>query len=1069
MYSIKIDFPFSNINDENYVLTLYASRNGAFANAIDAMDADTRCFSKKNTQTIDGNAITSYEGTLVGDVIAEDDDREDVFQPLVASKLKFNLACQQFPTWLMDICDYYTNVKVVLCAKSGMINIERWRGYLMANTLNMTVVNEMMACPLVAVDEVGIAKYLKFKENYSPSDATPSLLSLFGTYWTLNHTNNFADLYSLLGLTASGNLFVAHDLQYRDHNGNLVNNILALCVNLERFFLDRDATWGDVFSDICTFIGVAFCIGGTSNGGNDRYILSGTDYWYNKYLIYTFGSSAYTQQSSRLFADLGNQAKVGGDLQCTYKPCEWKGVKVKSTPSRPPIHKYLENDNVKAIPPASGHAEWCETRIGKNRSNLITIDEYKYRVFQYAEIVDKEDQWISEAEYVSMENCNLASDARVVGMTDGCFPLTDAALGHLRPQPTDVDSMDFALSKWGMIVAKIGSYETPRQKISANLNNYFVILNNKWGREYWNSDNIVSAVDYTAAVIGTLYPFAGDKSIRPNNESFLSIDFSALFLNENIGSDVRIIENNALQSDLKGKIQSVFPIFDSFHDWSDTNDDFNGSLVESSHNAVNSYYPYVIARLSIGNYYWDGSAWVYKTGSVNLPTFNLPLIPTGSPKWYNVSTGYMHGEVDNYYYVECRPRVGTSDNVFRIPLTGLSTSLQPLSGQVKLEIFGRVPFFNGYDPTIGDTRFNNILMVLISDIEIKFTDEAYYIDGKDIDTVGKTIVDANSTTKKLKEVDINMSSPTIEGVFDNCLVYDDGAKWVNLQKLIHGGKENTAEEILSKEMAAVMCDQQAFIEFSRNFDLSSGDIYNVGLTVNGLTEMAGYFAPLTRKFNWTKGFLRWKMQKVTVDDPGDVSKYIQSGLMLHMDGKLQGDTANAWTSLVGGYKFTATGSPVFNADNVQFDGSSRLGNNSFTAPLADGATIEVVFESTGETGVIFSPTASSKKIAAGLFTSGFLWNIYSNGRRYPVISNGSVSVNADRCLYNGVPQTSNGNSYFGSSTALVNSIGCRYNSGSYNYFFTGKIYSIRIYNRKLSESEMLQNLNVDRARFNIGL
>ena len=105
MYSIKIDFPFSNINDENYVLTLYASRTGAFANAISAMDADTKCFSKKTTQTIDGNVVTSYEGTLVGDVIAEDDEREDVFQPLVASKLKFNMACQQFPTWLMDICD----------------------------------------------------------------------------------------------------------------------------------------------------------------------------------------------------------------------------------------------------------------------------------------------------------------------------------------------------------------------------------------------------------------------------------------------------------------------------------------------------------------------------------------------------------------------------------------------------------------------------------------------------------------------------------------------------------------------------------------------------------------------------------------------------------------------------------------------------------------------------------------------------------------------------------------------------------------------------------------------------
>ena len=868
MYSIKIDFPFSNINDENYVLTLYASRTGAFANAISAMDADTKCFSKKTTQTIDGNVITSYEGTLVGDVIAEDDEREDVFQPLVASKLKFNMACQQFPTWLMDICDYYTNVKVVLCAKSGMINIERWRGYLMANTLNMTVVNEMMACPLVAVDEVGIAKYLKFKENYASSNATPTLLDLFGTYWTLNHTNNFAYLYSLLGLNASGNLFVARDLQYRDHNGDPVNNIMALCINLERFFLERDATWGDVFADLCTYLGVVLCIGGTSNGGNDKYILSGTDYSYGKHLIYTFGSSNYSQQSSRLFADLGNQDKVGADLQCTYKPCEWKGVKVTSTPERPPVHKYLDQDNVKPIAPASGHAEWCETRIGKDRGNITTIDDYKYRVFQYTQIVDKEDQWIAEAEYVTMENCNLASDARTVGMTDGYFPLTDSALGHQRPQSTDTDSLDFALSKWGLITARIGSYETPRQKISADLKDYFVILNNKWGRKYWDSGSIVTAVDYTAAVIGSLYPFASDKSIRPNNSSYLSLDLSAIFLNENIGSDVRIIEqvgnHNEPVHDLKGKIQDVFPITDSFHDWSDTGDSFNGSLVATSTNAVNSYYPYIIVRLSIGNYYWNGSAWVYRSGDTNLPTFNLPLIPTGSPKWYNVATGYMHGEVDNYYYIECRPRVGTSDNVFRIPLAGLSTHSQPLSGQVKLEIFGRVPYFNGFNPSIGSVRYNNILMVLISDIEIRFTDDAYYKDGLDIDTVGRTIVDATSTTKKMKEVEINLNTPTVDGVFSNCLVYDDGQYWVNLQKVHHSGSgaEKTMEDILSNEMAAIMCNEQEFVEFSRRFDRLTGNIYNVGFTVGSLTEISGTFLPLTRKFNWTKGTVRLKMQRV---------------------------------------------------------------------------------------------------------------------------------------------------------------------------------------------------------------
>lgn len=222
--------------------------------------------------------------------------------------------------------------------------------------------------------------------------------------------------------------------------------------------------------------------------------------------------------------------------------------------------------------------------------------------------------------------------------------------------------------------------------------------------------------------------------------------------------------------------------------------------------------------------------------------------------------------------------------------------------------------------------------------------------------------------------------------------------------------------------------------------------------------------------DWSAGVMTLTLQRVSEQRSvvgADVNDYVQDGLVLHLDGIEKGDTANAWTSLVGGYKFTATGSPVFNANNVQFDGSSRLGNNSFTAPLANGATIEVVFSNEGTIGVIFSPTAGSKKIAAGLFSTGFIWNIYSNGDRYPVIDQGSISVNYDRCLYNGVAQSSNGNSYFISSAGTVNSIGCRYYSGSYQSYFTGKIYSIRIYNRKLTEAEQLQNRNVDFLRFGI--
>ena len=47
-------------------------------------------------------------------------------------------------------------------------------------------------------------------------------------------------------------------------------------------------------------------------------------------------------------------------------------------------------------------------------------------------------------------------------------------------------------------------------------------------------------------------------------------------------------------------------------------------------------------------------------------------------------------------------------------------------------------------------------------------------------------------------------------------------------------------------------------------------------------------------------------------------------------------------------------------------------------------------------------------------------------------------------------------------------IGGRAGSASH-YYANAKIYSIRIYSKKLTEAEMLNNQKVDNARFNLGL
>ena len=878
--SILIKFPFSSVNDENYELYLYASRSTGYADAIAAMNADSRCFKFLSTQTVSmgglgNNYITSYEGSLVGDVIAEDDTRDDVFEPLVSSKLKFNIQCQTFPVWLMDICDYFTNVKVMLVVRYGAMRIERWRGYLMANTLNMTVVDDLMACPLVAIDEVGISKYMRINGTFAKAiySKSPTLYQFFKAWWKKNcasdHPSNskFDDLSTLIGVNMNRSLLMARDMRYTDGAGNEVYNILGLTINLEKYFLDREATWSDVFADICNYLGVSFYVGSYNNGGNDCYMLSDTDYSFEENCAWSFNNDAFSRDQSRMFGDFGNQQKVGADLQIDYKPCEWKGVKVKSTPERPPIHSYLDDDNVKAIAPSAGHDEWCETRIGKYKDNT-TIDDYKYRVFQYANIVDKEDQFISESEYVKMEFCQISDEGVYLGSA-GYFPYNDGGMGHYRPQPDDVDSMDFALSKRGVVAAKIGTYETPRQKVSADLKNYFVILNNMWGRLYWDDDTVVSSGESRQNLIATFFPFANDESKRPNNTSYLQIDFSAIYLNENIGSDCRVLENGGQTDDLHGKIQSVFPITESFHDWAgDPDDKYTGNLTATSHNYIVDmlFQPVFKCKLSIGDFYWNGTNWEYITGGAEPPMFNLRLTPVGATdKYWMVATGYMHGNCNNYYYEECRPRVGASDNIFRVPLSGLSIHGQPLEGKVKLELYWPVPFVNGYKYTGSSViHYNNVLFVLLSDIKMEFVDDAL-LNNKDIDTVSKTEIDPSSKTKKIKDVELNLSTPSVDGIFNNCLLFDNGKSWVNLQAVHQSTSNNdvTPEEIKSKEMATVLCDKQVFVEFSRPFaGVVTDNIYNVGFTVRNLTETSGIFMPLTRKFNWTKGTVRWKLQKV---------------------------------------------------------------------------------------------------------------------------------------------------------------------------------------------------------------
>lgn len=199
---------------------------------------------------------------------------------------------------------------------------------------------------------------------------------------------------------------------------------------------------------------------------------------------------------------------------------------------------------------------------------------------------------------------------------------------------------------------------------------------------------------------------------------------------------------------------------------------------------------------------------------------------------------------------------------------------------------------------------------------------------------------------------------------------------------------------------------------------------------------------------------------------GRITDYVQNGLVLHLDGKTGKTGDESWKSVVGNVLFINHGA-IFNADNIYFDGTNDyLSNTTFETPLSSTGTIEICFEREGTgTRVIYMPK-TDKALSFGCIGNVLNWSNGVNRRTYSTLpTKGVASVNINGAIQNGEAMTAQGNTYMSGRSATNTYIGRR-STGNY---FMGKIYSIRIYNRTLTEAEILQNQSVDNIRFNLGL
>lgn len=198
--------------------------------------------------------------------------------------------------------------------------------------------------------------------------------------------------------------------------------------------------------------------------------------------------------------------------------------------------------------------------------------------------------------------------------------------------------------------------------------------------------------------------------------------------------------------------------------------------------------------------------------------------------------------------------------------------------------------------------------------------------------------------------------------------------------------------------------------------------------------------------------------------------YVRSGLILWMDGIDKGPTAGAWTDKAAGHVFTSVNGFTDGENYVGLNASASqyLRNQSFQPPDGTKCTIEVAMSDYQTRTLVFMPVKLGY-IAFGVYGSNdTIISAAETGISTVSFTPGAKVfsiVNNVRAIVDGKAAQFGSTNAWGGADQNYNNIGRR-STGNY---FTGKLYSIRIYNRHLTQAEILRNQRIDNKRFGLGL
>ena len=235
--------------------------------------------------------------------------------------------------------------------------------------------------------------------------------------------------------------------------------------------------------------------------------------------------------------------------------------------------------------------------------------------------------------------------------------------------------------------------------------------------------------------------------------------------------------------------------------------------------------------------------------------------------------------------------------------------------------------------------------------------------------------------------------------------------------------------------------------------------------------------------------------KINKDENVEEYKYyITDGLILHLDGientrNGHSSTTTIWEDLSGNNRNAELYNCIISNKNIEFNGTSSYGllPNGSIGNWGVPTTIEVLANVENRAIIIAdNPNNSNKGIATSQHNNKITQSIVKgNNFQLNSLFNSSVDLKNNTVLYtliwdgenysntiaytntNSTEKLTETGGYSNDDDATSVTIGRRFYKGAGGWFLKGKIYSIRAYNRALTEEEIKNNYEVDRVRFNM--